>query len=215
VDDDLHRDVERGYDAIADRYDLVVRANRGPETYFRWFLDRVVARIPSDGRVLDLGCGAGSITYELARRARVVGLDRSSAQLALAREAAPRARFVRADMADVAFAPASFDVVVAFWTLIHVRRERHAAVFAAIRAWLRPGGILAGTFGSSDASEDRSDFFGAPMAWSHFDAQTTRRLLQGAGFELEQAEVIADEGERSLWVIATVGPLPRANTGHR
>jgi hypothetical protein len=33
--DDLHRRVERGYDAIAERYDLVTRANRGPETYFR------------------------------------------------------------------------------------------------------------------------------------------------------------------------------------
>ena len=173
---------------------------------------RVLARVPKGGTALDLGCGAGSITYELARRAHVVGLDRSSVQLALAREAAPRARFVRADIADVAFAPASFDVVVAFWTLIHVRRERHAEVFAAIRAWLRSGGILAGTFGSSDTPEDRSDFFGAPMAWSHFDARTTRRLLQDAGFELEQAEVIADEGEQSLWVIATIGPFAAGNT---
>ena len=33
--DDLHRRVERGYDAIARRYADVARANRGPETYFR------------------------------------------------------------------------------------------------------------------------------------------------------------------------------------
>ena len=31
--DDLHRRVERGYDAIARRYADVARANRGPETY--------------------------------------------------------------------------------------------------------------------------------------------------------------------------------------
>jgi 2-polyprenyl-3-methyl-5-hydroxy-6-metoxy-1,4-benzoquinol methylase len=60
--DDLHRRVERGYDVIAERYDLVTRANRGPETYFRTFLDGILARIPRDGRVLDLGCGGGSIT---------------------------------------------------------------------------------------------------------------------------------------------------------
>jgi SAM-dependent methyltransferase len=213
--DDLHRFVERGYDAIAERYDLAARANRGPETYFRSFLDGVLGRIPPHGRVLDLGCGAGSITCELARRGRVIGLDRSSVQLALARANAPEAMLVRADIAELPFAARSFDVVTEFWSLIHVRRDRHAEVLAGIGRCLRPGGLLAGTFGSRDDPEDRSDFFGAPMAWSHFDAETTRRMLQDAGFALEQAEVIEDEGEQALWVIATVGPLPPASSGRR
>lgn len=73
------------------------------------------------------------------------------------------------------------------------------------------GGLLAGTFGAGDNPEERHDFFGAPMAWSHYDAATTRRLLRDAGFELEQAEEIADEGETPLWVIAT---LPVRGTRH-
>ena len=202
--DDLHRRVERGYDAIAERYDLVTRANRGPETYFRTFLDGILARVPQDGRVLDLGCGAGSITYELALRARVVGVDRSAAQLALARDAARRALFVRADMADVGFAQASFDVAVAFWSLIHVQRDRHASVLSEIHRWLRPGGLFAATLGTSDSLEDvEEDFFGAEMSWSHFDAETNRRLLIEAGFAVEQADIVLDEGETALWVIAT------------
>ena len=202
--DDLHRRVARGYDAIAERYDLVTRANRGPETYFRTFLDGVLERIPRGGRVLDLGCGAGSIAFELARRARVVGIDRSEGQLTLARAAVPSAHLLRADIAEVAFRPASFDGVVAFWSLIHVRRDLHAAVLAAVKAWLTPGGFLAGTLGTSDSPEDvEEDFFGAPMSWSHFDAETNRLLLRDAGFELVQAEEIRDEGETALWVIGS------------
>jgi SAM-dependent methyltransferase len=202
--DGLHDRVERGYDAIAERYADHTRANRGPETYFRSFLDRVVGRIPRGGRVLDLGCGAGLISSELLRTADVIALDRSDAQLSLARANAPRALLVRADMAEVAFHPASFDAVVAFWTLIHVQRDRHASVLSSVRSWLRPGGVFAGTLGTSDSSEDREeDFFGASMAWSHFDAETNRRLLDEAGFHVEQGDEVFDEGEWALWVIAT------------
>ena len=202
--DDLHRRVERGYDAIAERYAEVVWANRGPETYFRSFLDGVVARIPEGGRVLDLGCGAGLVSAELGRRARVVALDRSAVQLSLARANAPQALLVWADMADVAFEPGSFDAVVAFWTLIHVQRDRHASVLSNVHAWLRPGGLFAGTLGTSDSPEDlEEDFFGAPMSWSHFDAATSRRLVRDAGFDVEQADEVFDASEWALWVIAT------------
>jgi SAM-dependent methyltransferase len=202
--DDLHGRVERAYDAIAERYAEHIRANRGPETYLRSFLDRVVARIPDGGRVLDLGCGAGLITAELVRAARVIALDRSSAQLSLARRHAPDAIPVRADIAEVGFRPGSFDAVVAFWTLIHVRRDRHRAVLSNVHDWLRPGGMFAGTLGTSDSTEDvEEDFFGARMSWSHFDAETNRRLLRETGFEIEQADEVFDEGETALWVTAT------------
>lgn len=201
--EDLHREVERGYDVIAERYAEVTRAGRGTGTYFRAFLDRILERLPDGGRVLDLGCGAGLVTAELARRARVVGLDRSAAQLGLARVNAPDASLVRADIAEVAFRPASFDAVVAFWTLIHVRRDRHAHVLEAIRGWLHPGGFLAGTLGAGDNPHELNpDFFGTPMAFSHFDAETNRRLLRDAGFDIVQADEIEDEGEVPLWVIA-------------
>ena len=41
------------------------------------------------------------------------------------------------------------------------------------------------------------------MYWSHFDAENNRRLLREAGFDIQQADEIEDEGEIPLWVIAT------------
>ena len=201
--DDPRDVVESGYDAIAERYADAIRAGRGPETYFRTFLARVLERIPEGGTVLDLGCGAGLVTADLTRHARVVAVDRSAGQLGLARRNAPDATLVRADMTDVAFAPRSFDAVVAFWTLIHVPRDVHASLLARIRTWLRPSGLFAGTLGRGDNPADLvPDFYGAPMYWSHFDAETNRALLRAAGFDLVQAEEIQDEGETPLWVIA-------------
>jgi SAM-dependent methyltransferase len=201
---DLHRRVERGYDAIARRYADHVRANRGPKMYIRSFLDRIVEGIPEGARVLDLGCGSGLVSAELARRARVVALDRSAVQLSLASTNAPQALLVRADIAEVAFRPDSFDAVLAFWALIHVQRDLHGSVLTQINKWLRPGGMFAGTLGTSDGAEDvEEDFFGAPMSWSHFDAETNRLLLRDAGFEIRQADEVFDEDEWALWVIAT------------
>jgi cyclopropane fatty-acyl-phospholipid synthase-like methyltransferase len=201
--DDPREIVESGYDAIADRYAEAIRAGRGPQTYFRSFLSRVLELIPEGSTVLDLGCGAGLVTADLTTRARIVGVDISAGQLELARRNAPTARFVRADMVDLAFAPGSFDAVVAFWTLIHVPREVHASLFARVHGWLKPGGLFAGTLGSGDnQAEHVPDFYGAPMYWSHFDADTNRRLFRDAGFELVQADEIEDEDETPLWVIA-------------
>jgi SAM-dependent methyltransferase len=202
--DDPREIVESGYDAIADRYAEAIRAGRGPQTYFRSFLSRVLELIPEGSTVLDLGCGAGLVTADLTTRARIVGVDISAGQLELARRNAPTARFVRADMVDLAFAPGSFDAVVAFWTLIHVPREVHASLFARVHGWLKPGGLFAGTLGSGDnPAEHVPDFYGAPMYWSHFDGDTNRGLLRDAGFDLIQADEIEDEGETPLWVIAT------------
>ena len=202
--DDPRGIVESGYDAIADRYADAAREGRGPDTYFRAFLARLLGLIPEDGMVLDVGCGAGLIAAEITTRARVVAVDISAAQLELAKRNAPDAMLVRADVGEVAFEPGTFDAIVAFWSLIHVPRESHRSLIARIHAWLKPGGVFAGTLGSGDnPAEHVRDFYGASMYWSHFDAETNQTLLREAGFDVLEADEIEDEGEIPLWVIAT------------
>lgn len=101
---------------------------------------------PGD-RVLDCGCGPGSITRGLAAAAApgvVVGLDLDPAILGRARQAAqgePGAlRWVRAGVEALPFADASFDVVFAHTLLMHV--DDPAAVLGEFRRVLRPGGRI-------------------------------------------------------------------------
>src|SRR5262249_19277015 len=68
--------------------------------------------------VLDVGCGEGYMTRELARRgaAQATGVDKSPALIAAARSASagqPRIRFHEADAAMLPFDAASFDLAVA------------------------------------------------------------------------------------------------------
>ena len=181
---------ELGYEAIAERYLAAVEATEG-DPRLR-FLGELAARLPGDAEVLDLGCGAGDPNARLlAQRFRVTGVDVSARQLELARAAAPGATFLHADMLDVELAPASFDAVVALYSLAHVPRERHAALLARVAGWLRPGGMLLASLACGDQPGTIvDDWLGAPMYFSSFDAATNRRLLEAGGFTLLHDELV-------------------------
>lgn len=201
---DPHAIVAAGYDAIAARYDAETVATRTADTYYRRFLDRCLPLIPEGGTVLDLGCGSGLVGAELAGRAQMVGVDISRTQLVLARIRVPGGRFVQADMTELSFTSGAFDAIAAFWSIIHVRRDLHAGLLREMRTWLRPGGVLFGTYGGDDNPDEREpDFFGAPMYWSHYGLDANRRLLVDAGYTVELAEVVEDMGESPMWMVAT------------
>lgn len=99
----------------------------------------VRAARPTD--VLEVGCGGGQLASRLAQEnasARVVATDLSARMVELA-----SARGVVAQVADVQqlpFADASFDVVAALWMLYHVPDLDRA--LTEVRRVLRPGGLL-------------------------------------------------------------------------
>ncbi len=100
-----------------------------------------------DAELLDVGCGPGTITVGLARRAgRVVGLDMSpemvEASSALAaREGVANVRFEVGSAYELPFDGGAFDVVYAHQVLQHVADP--VAVLREFRRVLRPGGLVA------------------------------------------------------------------------
>jgi SAM-dependent methyltransferase len=198
--------VGHGYDVIAERYLEWSRADDWPAR--RTYLEYVLRELMDGSSVLELGCGAGvPVTKELSERHRVTAVDVSGRQLELARKNAPAATFVRGDMASLDLAPASFDAVVAVHSVTHVPRELHGELFGRIHGWLRPGGLFLASLGVGDepgSTED--DWLGAPMFFSHYDADTNRRLLREAGFELDVDEIVSqlEHGRdcRFLWILA-------------
>jgi SAM-dependent methyltransferase len=197
--------VARSYDQIALRY-AAWRIEGNPAMRFVRELD---ARLRDGADVLELGCGRGvPVARELAKRHRLTGVDISAAQVELARHHVPEASFVHADYTALDVAPSSFDAVVAILTITHVPRAEHAALLARIAGWLRPGGFLLCSLGVGDTPDAvEEDWLGAPMFFSHFDADTNRRLVCAAGFDPILDEIVAmhEEGHgeaQFLWVLA-------------
>ncbi len=197
--------MERGYDRIARRYlewGAAIEGDPRDE-----YVPRFAGELQAGARVLDIGCGAGvPSTKELARHFRVVGVDISAAQIALARQNVPGAEFVHADVTHLEFPEASFDGVAALYAVSHVPREQHGHLFADVLRWLSPGGLFLTTLGASDGPDWTGRWLGEEMFFSSFDADTNRRMLQAAGFELIVDDVVVTpepEGDvRFLWVIA-------------
>jgi SAM-dependent methyltransferase len=202
-DADLNRIVRDGYEVIAETYHA--RRVSREAANVEW-LDSLRDRLPSSGRVVDLGCGSGVpvARYFATRGYEVEGYDISPHMLELARREVPGATFHEARIEEVDFAPETVDLVVSFFAIIHVRREEHAALFKRIATWLRPGGAALLSLGSGDNPDDyEAEWHGAPMAWSHFDADTNLRLLREAGFKIDWWEIEeVGPGERHLFVIA-------------
>lgn len=209
---DPHRNlVESGYDRVAERY----LATKDPEDpLVLSALDEVARELPPGAAVLDLGCGAGvPATRWLAGRGfDVTGVDLSGRQLDLARRLVPGATFLKADMTELTFGPGAFDAVVAFHSIIHVPREQHPALLRKIRRWLKGGGLFLATLTLTDFVGEDGDWegWGAPMRWSHYDADTNVAMLRRSGLGVVYAEPRAGggtgkTGETWLWVLARKG----------
>lgn len=154
------RAIRRHYDLATPFYRLLWgphihhglwEGDESPDAAQRRLIDRLAtaAALGPGQTVLDVGCGMGGSTIDLARRYHCIttGLTLSGIQRGWAALAARwqgvggRTRFLRGDAEAIHFPPASFDVV---W---NVECSEHLfdkpAFFHRAAGWLRPGGRVA------------------------------------------------------------------------
>ncbi|HEY2792304.1 MAG TPA: class I SAM-dependent methyltransferase [Micromonosporaceae bacterium] len=134
------------------------------------------------GDVLEIGGGYGASTDYLIDRVgklTVIELDDALAK-GLRKRFGKRIRLIHGDATAMKLADRSFDTVLCFTMLHHVRpAEAQDRLFAEAARVLRPGGFFAGT--DSRASDGFREFHTGDV-YQPVDPKTIARRLKAAGF---------------------------------
>jgi 2-polyprenyl-6-hydroxyphenyl methylase / 3-demethylubiquinone-9 3-methyltransferase len=137
VNNDFYNDLGEKWETALDHPIALLRAEnrlRNP-----W----IASKLPSPCTVLDLGCGAGFLTNELAKLGhRVTGVDLSENSLEVAQrlDATKQVQYLKADATATALESASFDAVCAMDILEHVQDP--AALVKEASRLLKPNGLF-------------------------------------------------------------------------
>lgn len=196
--------VRRGYDAIGERYHAWSHESPTRIAY----VERLRDRLAPGSLVMDLGCGPGDpATRMLAERHRVVGVEVSWGQLAIARRLAPKAMLVQADMLRLVVRPGSLDAVASFFATGHVPSAEQPAFYERIGSWLKPGGVLLTTAPRTPGDGTEDGWLGAEtMFFGGIGEEATIAAVEAGGLTVETADVVdGGEDELFLWITATRG----------
>lgn len=147
-----------------------------------------------DGSVIDVGCGPGQWTNELASEGiDVIGIDPVEAFIDSARTRFPGVAFECTTL-EKFFPTEPFSGVLAWYSLIHHAPEELFAALGHCRSILRPcGSLLLGFFeGQPHATFDHK----VAPAW-RWPMTTMDAALESAGFVVEKRITRQDPGVRA------------------
>ena len=178
-------------------YDPVVRLLTRESTFKRALLREVNPR--SGERVLDLGCGTGTLVISLSQacpEAEVIGVDADAAALGIAwrkaRRIGVRICLQQANALRLPFASGSFDCVVSSLFFHHLTTSEKTLVLKEVGRVMKPGGHLFIADWGKPSTALMSALFGMVRLLDGFD--TTRdsvdgslpRLMRATGFRVEE-----------------------------
>ncbi|MBG0853322.1 methyltransferase domain-containing protein [Streptomyces spinoverrucosus] len=192
--------VRHFYDAIAEDYVNLARADLDAKPLERALLAAYAELVGGDGEVADLGCGPGLVTGYLASLGlKVFGLDLSAAMLAVARRENPALRFEQGSMLDLGIPDGHLAGVVSHYSTVHTPTDELPALFKEYARVLAPGGHLLLAFQAGDLPRHLDRPFGHPVSLDFLRRRPEHmtELLTEAGFTLHSRTIREPDPEHN------------------
>jgi SAM-dependent methyltransferase len=185
-------DLERSYDLVTQEYVRRFSDELDYKPFDCDLLDHFASLVRMQGPVCDLGCGPGHVArYLHDKNVDAFGLDLSPAMVMAARHLNPMLNYLQGDMSALDAEDESWAGIVAFYSLIHIPRDRMLTVLTELKRVLQPKGYLLISFHIGDEDLHLDELWDQPvnMDFFFFSLDEMRGYLEQAGFEIEGAHL--------------------------
>ena len=193
---------------------------RGEYLYEQSWLDRFCEKLPSNAKVLDLGCGSGVpiARYLSEKGCEITGVDSSEVMLEMAQqnfpiENYPNHRWILGDMRNVQLnenarlnenvshnTDSIFDGILAWDSFFHLTADDQRQMFTQFQRFSKIGTMLMFTSGPSDG-EAIGEMFGEALYHASLSPDEYRQLLAQHGFHV--LEMVLDDPDcagHTVWL---------------
>ena len=183
-------ELQSSYDRVAQDYAGQFRDEMERKPFDRKMLDLLAEKVGGRGAVCDMGCGPGQVArYLHGRGVEACGVDLSQGMVEQARRLNPSIPFRQGDMLALeGVADDSFGGMAAFYSIVHVPREKVVHALKELRRVLRPGGVLLVAFHIGREVKHLDEMWGKEVSldFLFFETAEVKGYLTAAGFALEE-----------------------------
>jgi len=180
------------YNQAAQKYHELFHNEMNEKRYDRDLLDGFARGFGRNSLVCDAGCGPSAHIgrYVFEKGIPVVGVDISDQCIQLARRHNPGMEFKRADIGKLPFAAATFDGVIAYYSLIDTPKKHVGRIFHEFQRVLKPQGSLLLAVKAGDSEGFQPELLGIPaeIYFTLFSEEEIAGYLRQAGFGIEFLE---------------------------
>lgn len=184
--------LQESYDRVAEDYAEQFFHELDNKPKDRELLADLVKRVGSAGRICDLGCGPGQIARYLRDcGGDAFGLDVSAGMVAVARRLNPDIEFVQGSMLDFDLPDDALGGIAAFYSIIHIPREKVVDALREIKRVLRPNGLVLLAFHQGSEIKHVDEWWGHPvnLDFAFFQREEMEGYLQAAGLVIDEVTV--------------------------
>lgn len=180
-------DLSNSYSEVAKEYADRIFDELSGKPMDRQILASFAELIGSGGVVCDLGCGPGHVTKFLSsKNVKPFGIDISPGMIEQATRLNPSLDFRVGDMLSLPLADESLHGVVAFYSLIHINKDRLPRAFSEIRRVLKTGGFCLFSFHIGDETVHLEEWWGheVNLDFHFFKSKEISKIVSSCGFEI-------------------------------